>query len=66
MKKPRAVPVDGMCVARPDRADDKVCTGRDLAKALSETRLPAVEAKAWRRDLHRAHKTLKPPDEKWQ
>lgn len=56
----------GVRVARLDEADEKVCSGRDLHKALAKTRLPIGEAKAWYRDLRRAHKTLKPPDDKWQ
>ena len=42
----------------------KVCFGRDLAKALTE--LSAHEVKAWRRDLKAARKTLKPPADKWR
>ena len=36
------------------------------AKALAKTNLPADEAKKWHRDLQDAHKTLKPPADKWQ
>lgn len=43
----------------------KVCRGRELAEALAGIKLPADEAKAWRRDLHRARKTLKAPTDKW-
>jgi hypothetical protein len=39
---------------------EKVCTSRDLAKALAKAKLSDEEAKAWRRDLHKARKTLKP------
>jgi len=48
----------------PDSAP--VCTGRDLAEALSGTDLPAAEAKAWRRDLLIARETFKTPTDKWQ
>lgn len=39
----------------------KVCTGRDLAAALAEVKLPESEAKAWRRDLIIARRVLKAP-----
>ena len=46
--------------------NEKVCAGRDLAEALAGTELPEDEAKAWRRDLLTARKTLKAPANKWQ
>ena len=46
--------------------NEKVCVGRDLAEALTETNLPASEARAWRRDLKAARKTLKAPVDKWR
>ena len=45
--------------------NEKVCVGRDLAEALAKTNLPQHEARAWRRDLQAARKTLKPPVDKW-
>jgi hypothetical protein len=42
----------------------KVCTGRKLAKALAQVELPPAAALAWRKDLLRARKTLKPSQEK--
>jgi antitoxin (DNA-binding transcriptional repressor) of toxin-antitoxin stability system len=48
----------------PDNA--KVCVGRDLAAALAKTDLPEKQAKAWRRDLQAARKTLKAPADKWR
>jgi hypothetical protein len=38
-------------VAKADRkpAGEKVCTGRDLARALRRVKLSAEEAKAWSR-----------------
>jgi antitoxin (DNA-binding transcriptional repressor) of toxin-antitoxin stability system len=45
---------------------DKVCTGRALAEALREVRLSDEEAKAWRRDLRKARKSLKPQPDKWR
>ena len=46
--------------------DTKVCSGRDLAEALQGVELSENEARAWRRDLLNARKTLKAPDNKWQ
>jgi antitoxin (DNA-binding transcriptional repressor) of toxin-antitoxin stability system len=53
---------NGSPVARlvPDQ-EDKVCAGGHLAEALAEVELPASEAKAWRRDLLSARKSLKSP-----
>lgn len=48
----------------PDR--EKVCVGRELADALTNTKLPESEARAWHRDLQAARKTLKAPSDKWQ
>lgn len=57
---------NGSPVARlvPDR--EKVFLAGDLAEALREVHLTADEAKAWRRDLRRARKSLKPPTNKWR
>jgi len=46
--------------------NEKVCTGRDLAEALAKISLPESEARAWRRDLHRARRKLKAPVDKWR
>jgi antitoxin (DNA-binding transcriptional repressor) of toxin-antitoxin stability system len=46
--------------------DEKVCTGRDLAEALSKVNLPSAEARAWGRDLRTARKRLKAPADKWR
>jgi hypothetical protein len=48
------------------RDKEKVCTGRDLAEALAKTKLSEEEAKAWRRDLQTARKTLRAPADKWR
>ena len=48
------------------RKKEKVCTGSELAKALAKTSLSEDEAKAWRRDLRTARKTLKAPVDKWR
>jgi hypothetical protein len=45
---------------------EKVCTGRDLTKALAKTKLSEEEATAWRRDLRNVRKTLKTPADKWR
>ena len=44
---------------------EKICTGRDLAETLGNIALTTGEAKAWRRDLKAARKTLKAPADKW-
>jgi antitoxin (DNA-binding transcriptional repressor) of toxin-antitoxin stability system len=45
--------------------NENVCTGRDLAEALSKTGLPENEASAWRRDLRTARRRLKAPSNRW-
>jgi antitoxin (DNA-binding transcriptional repressor) of toxin-antitoxin stability system len=57
---------NGSPVARLAPDVEKVCGGRDLAKALGETDLPADEARAWHRDLHRGRKILKAPPHRWR
>jgi antitoxin (DNA-binding transcriptional repressor) of toxin-antitoxin stability system len=57
---------NGSPVARLVPDNEKVCTGRNLAEALAKTELPEVEARAWRRDLQTARKTLKAPADKWR
>jgi antitoxin (DNA-binding transcriptional repressor) of toxin-antitoxin stability system len=57
---------NGAPVARLAPNGEKVCLGRDLADALSKADLPAGEAKAWRRDLGKARKALKPPANRWR
>jgi len=44
----------------------RVCTGRDLAAALANVELPTEEARAWRRELVAARKTLKAPADRWR
>ena len=48
----------------PDK--EKVCFGRDLAEVLADTELSPDEARAWRRDLQTARKTIKSPTDKWK
>jgi hypothetical protein len=39
----------------------KANTGVAIAKQLTKAKLSPREARAWRKDLEKAHKTLKPP-----
>jgi antitoxin (DNA-binding transcriptional repressor) of toxin-antitoxin stability system len=57
---------NGVPFARLVPDNEKICTGRDLAEALAKTELTAEDAKAWRRDLQAARKTLKAPADKWR
>lgn len=57
---------NGKPVARLVPENEKVCTGRELAEALSEAKLSADEARAWRRDLRAARKILKAPANRWR
>jgi antitoxin (DNA-binding transcriptional repressor) of toxin-antitoxin stability system len=57
---------NGAPFARLTPDEEKVCTGRDLAEALDKADLPEDEAKAWRRDLQRARRSLKTPVDKWR
>ena len=57
---------NGSPVARLVPDNEKVCTGRDLAEALAKAKLSDEEAKAWRRDLKTARKSLKAPVDKWR
>ena len=56
---------NGLPFARLGPEPEKVCLGRDLAEVLAKTELPDREARAWRRDLQMARKTLKTPGGKW-
>ena len=57
---------NGTPVARLVPADEKTCAGRDLAEALAGLELSPENAKAWRKDLQRARKMLKPPVDQWR
>jgi prevent-host-death family protein len=57
---------NGSPVARLVPADEKTCSGRDLAEALRKLDLPTDEAIAWSRDLRKARKALKPPADRWR
>jgi prevent-host-death family protein len=56
---------NGAPVARIVPGGEKVCTGKDLAKALATVRLTGEEAALWRRDLKAGRKALKAPADKW-
>jgi prevent-host-death family protein len=57
---------NGTPVARLVPDGTKTCTGRELAEALSHVELSPENAKAWRRDLRKARKVLKPPVDRWR
>jgi antitoxin (DNA-binding transcriptional repressor) of toxin-antitoxin stability system len=57
---------NGRPFARLVPENEKHCSGRDLAAALTDTELPPAEARAWHRDLKAARKNLKTPRDKWQ
>jgi antitoxin (DNA-binding transcriptional repressor) of toxin-antitoxin stability system len=57
---------NGKAVAHLAPVEEKICLGRDAAKALAEVKLTTAEAKAWRRDLQKARKHLKAPTDKWR
>ena len=57
---------NGLPFARLGPELEKVCLGRDLANALAKAELPDEEARAWRRDLRTARKTLRTPGDKWR
>ncbi len=44
---------------------EKICTGKDLAKALERVELTPKEARAWQKDLAHARKALKSSRSKW-
>ena len=45
---------------------ERVCTGRELAKAIGKADLSAGEARAWQKDIAVARRRLAAPREKWQ
>jgi prevent-host-death family protein len=57
---------NGTPVAQLSPAGRKVCSNRELTEVLRRNRLSPENAKAWRADLRRAHKILKPPVDKWR
>ena len=57
---------NGTPVARLSPEKERVCSGRELAEALTKTRVLDEEFKKWRDDLQTARKTLAPPADKWR
>jgi len=57
---------NGSPVARLVPDSERVCTGSDLAPVLAEAELSHDEARAWRRDVEAARKTVKAPADKWK
>jgi prevent-host-death family protein len=55
---------NGTPVARLVPEEKKVCTGRDLARALRRVDLSTEEAVAWSRDIKKARKGLRPQPDK--
>ena len=57
---------NGAPVARLSPAAGKVCSNRELLAVLRKNRLSPENTKAWRAELRRARKILKPPVDKWR
>jgi antitoxin (DNA-binding transcriptional repressor) of toxin-antitoxin stability system len=57
---------NGKPVARLSPEFEKICTGRELAEALSKVELTASEARAWHKDISTARAKLSRPKDKWQ
>ena len=45
---------------------ERVCTGRDLAEAMSKAELSVEEARAWHKDLATSRLRLTVPRDKWR
>jgi hypothetical protein len=56
---------NGVSVAELGPGNERICTGSDLAEALSTVELSAAEARAWQKDLRTGRKSLKAPADKW-
>jgi antitoxin (DNA-binding transcriptional repressor) of toxin-antitoxin stability system len=57
---------NGSPVARLTPEGERLCSGRDLAEALGNARLPDEEAIGWVHDLRAARKRIKTPADKWK
>jgi len=57
---------NGAPVARLTPESERLCSGRDLAEALGNARLPDEEASCWVHDLKAARKRIKTPVDKWK
>jgi prevent-host-death family protein len=57
---------NGKALARIVPETERVCTGKDLAEILGQIELSPADARAWRKDLIKARKTLRPVADKWR
>ncbi len=57
---------NGEAVAQLVPAEERLCTGRELAEVLRKHQLSDEEFKQWRLDRKKAHKILKAPVDKWR
>ena len=57
---------NGKPYARLVPPESRSCTGAELAEALRGITLSPKESKAWKRDLRRARRILKPARDKWK
>jgi prevent-host-death family protein len=57
---------NGKPLARLIPEKEKKCTGKELAAVLAEAELTPAEFVAWNKDLKKARKALKPPEDKWR
>ena len=57
---------NGKPLARLIPEGEKICTGKELAEALAQVELSPADALAWRKDLLKARKILKPIEDKWR
>jgi antitoxin (DNA-binding transcriptional repressor) of toxin-antitoxin stability system len=52
---------NGRPVARLEPADEKRCTGRDLANALAKAKLSDLDARQWHGELRAGRESLRTP-----
>lgn len=57
---------NGKPLARIVPEGGKICTGKDLAGALAGVGLAPADAVAWRKDMLKGRKVLKPVRDRWQ
>ena len=57
---------NGRPLARLVPESAKICTGAELAEALAASGLSTAEVIAWGKDLGKARKLLKTPEDKWR
>ena len=56
---------NGVPMARISPAEQKTCTGKQLAEGLKDVSLSAAERKSFAEDLRSAPDTLKQPEDGW-